>query len=411
MKIIGVETFQAKGFGNLLWVLIHTDDGLIGLGETFRNPEATIAYVHETCAPFLLGEDPTHREKLTHSLSYRIGNHFNGFPSRSVEVRGNSAVDMALWDLCGKAVGLPLYRLLGGPFRTECRIYNTCAGGNYNNQIRQGYNTELLSRDDQAPSSIGSYEDLLLQVYEPARLARELLASGITAMKIWPFDVFALRSGAADISRGDLHKAIWPIEQIRKEVGGSMDIMIEYHGLWRLPAALKIANALKDYDIYWHEEPVWMQNFDDVARYRDRVNTQVAGSENFGTTQWYREMFVRGAVDVANFDIAWVGGISEAQRIAHLAAAFDRAIAPHDCTGPVTLLANVHLLMAYPNGLIAETVRAHTNGFYADIVTTLPPIRNGLIHPTEAPGVGADLSPAFLARPDLNRRLSGRVAT
>jgi galactonate dehydratase len=411
MKIIGVETFQAKGFGNLLWVLIHTDDGLIGLGETFRNPEATIAYVHETCAPFLLGEDPTHREKLTHSLSYRIGNHFNGFPSRSVEVRGNSAVDMALWDLCGKAVGLPLYRLLGGPFRTECRIYNTCAGGNYNNQIRQGYNTELLSRDDQAPSSIGSYEDLLLQVYEPARLARELLASGITAMKIWPFDVFALRSGAADISRGDLHKAIWPIEQIRKEVGGSMDIMIEYHGLWRLPAALKIANALKDYDIYWHEEPVWMQNFDDVARYRDRVNTQVAGSENFGTTQWYREMFVRGAVDVANFDIAWVGGISEAQRIAHLAAAFDRAIAPHDCTGPVTLLANVHLLMAYPNGLIAETVRAHTNGFYADIVTTLPPIRNGLIHPTESPGVGADLSPEFLARPDLNRRLSGRVAT
>jgi galactonate dehydratase len=148
MKIIGVETLQAKGFGNLLWVLIHTDDGLIGLGETFRNPEATIAYVHETCAPFLLGEDPTHREKLTHSLSYRIGNHFNGFPSRSVEVRGNSAVDMALWDLCGKAVGLPLYRLLGSPFRTECRIYNTCAGGNYNNQIRQGYNTELLSRDD-----------------------------------------------------------------------------------------------------------------------------------------------------------------------------------------------------------------------------------------------------------------------
>jgi galactonate dehydratase len=410
MKIIGVETLQATGFGNLVWVLIHTDDGLIGLGETFRNPEATIAYVHETCAPFLLGEDPTHREKLTHSISSRIGNHFNGFPSRSVEVRGNSAVDMALWDLCGKAVGWPLYRLLGGPFRTECRIYNTCAGGNYNNQVRHGYNTELFSRDDHAPSLIGSCEDLLLQVYEPAHLARELLDSGITAMKIWPFDVFALRNGAAEISRGDLRKAIWPIDQIRKEVGDSMDIMIEYHGLWRLPAALRIADALKDYDIYWHEEPVWMQNFDDVARFRDRVNTQVAGSENFGTTQWYREMFVRGAVDVANFDIAWVGGISEAQRIAHLAATFDRAIAPHDCTGPVTLLANVHLLMAYPNGLIAETVRAHTNGFYADIVTTLPSIRSGLIHPTESPGVGADLSPEFLARPDLNRRLSGRVA-
>jgi galactonate dehydratase len=393
-----------------VWVLLYTDDGPIGVGETFRNPDATIAYVHETCAPFLLGKDPTHREKLSHSIARRIGNHFNGFPSRSVEVRGNSAVDMALWDLCGKSVGLPLYRLLGGPFRTECRIYNTCAGSAYNNQVRQGYNTELLSRDEPPPSSIGQYEDLLLQVYEPASLARELLESGISAMKVWPFDVFALRGGGAEISRGDLRKALWPIEQIRKEIGDAMDIMIEYHGLWHLPAALKIADALKDYDIYWHEEPVWMQNFDDVARYRDKVGVQVAGSENFGTAQWYREMFVRGAVDVANFDIAWIGGVSEAQRIAHLAAAFDRAIAPHDCTGPVTLLANVHLLMAHPNGLIAETVRAHTNGFYADIVTALPPIRDGVILPTETPGIGGDLSEKFLARTDLNRRLSGRRA-
>jgi L-alanine-DL-glutamate epimerase-like enolase superfamily enzyme len=410
MKIVGIDTLQTAAYGNLVWVRIHTDEGVTGLGETFRNPEATIAYIHETCAPFLIGKDPTHREKLAHSLARRIGNHFNGFPGRSVEVRGNSAVDMALWDLCGKAFGLPIYRLLGGPFRTECRIYNTCAGGSYNNQVRQGYNTELLSRDDPPPPSIGRYEDLLLQVYEPAQLARELVEAGIMAMKIWPFDVFALRNGGAEISGTELHKAIWPIDQIRKEVGDAMDILIEYHGLWQLPAALKIAKALKDYDIYWHEEPVWMQNFDDVARYRDKVNGQVAGSENLGSLPWYREMFVRGAVDVANFDIAWVGGISEAQRIAHLAASFDRAIAPHDCTGPVTLLANVHLLAAYPHGLIAETVRAHTNGFYADIVTELPRIRNGFISPTESPGIGAELSSAFLARADLKRRLTGRSA-
>jgi galactonate dehydratase len=410
VKIIGIETLQAAEYGNLVWVRIHTDDGVIGLGETFRNPEATIAYVHETCAPFLLDKDPTHREKLMHAIAHRIGNHFNGFPGRSVELRGNSAIDMALWDLCGKAFGQPIYRLLGGPFRSECRIYNTCAGGAYNNRVRQGYNTELLSRDNPPPSSIEPYEDLLLQVYEPARLARELVEAGVTAMKIWPFDVFALRNGGAEISASELRKAIWPIEEIRKEVGDAIDIMIEYHGLWHLPAALKIADALEDYDIYWHEEPVWMQNFDDVSRYRDKVTGQVAGSENLGSLSWYREMFTRGAVDVANFDIAWVGGISEAQRIAHLAAAFDRTIAPHDCTGPVTLLANVHLLTAYPNGLIAETVRAHTNGFYAEIVTALPPIRNGMISPTESPGVGSELSPALLARADLNRCLTGRSA-
>jgi L-alanine-DL-glutamate epimerase-like enolase superfamily enzyme len=126
--------------------------------------------------------------------------------------------------------------------------------------------------------------------------------------------------------------------------------------------------------------------------------------------QWYRETFVRGAIDVANFDIAWVGGLGEAQRIAHLATAFDRMIAPHDCTGPVTLLANVHLLVACPNGLIAETVRAHTEGFYKKIVTALPPIHRGMISPTETTGVGAELSPEFLARPDLNRRLTGSSA-
>jgi galactonate dehydratase len=410
VRVIGIETLQTPDYGNLVWVRIHTDDGVIGLGETFRNSEATIAYVHETCAPFLLDKDPTHREKLMHAIARRIGNHFNGFPGRSVELRGNSAIDMALWDLCGKAFGQPIYRLLGGPFRSECRIYNTCAGGAYNNRVRQGYNTELLNRDDPPPSSIEPYEDLLLQVYEPARLARELVDTGVTAMKIWPFDVFALRNGGAEISASELRKAMWPIEEIRNEVGDAMDIMIEYHGLWHLPAALKIANALKDYDIYWHEEPVWMQNFDDVARYRDKVTGQVAGSENLGSLSWYREMFTRGAVDVANFDIAWVGGISEAQRIAHLAGAFDRTIAPHDCTGPVTLLANVHLLVAYPNGLIAETVRSHTNGFYAEIVTALPPIRNGMISPTESPGVGSELSPDFLARASLNRRLTGRSA-
>jgi len=410
MKIIGVETVQIKEFGNVVWTRVHTDEGLIGLGETFRNPEATISYIHETCAPNLIGKDPTQRQSLNRLLFSGVGNHFNGFPSRSVEIRGNSAIDIALWDLNGKAFGLPLYALLGGKVRQGIRIYNTCAGGSYNAQVRQGYNTELFSRDSARPATIASGDDLLMQVFEPARLARELLDAGITAMKIWPFDVYALRTGGQEIAAADLKKAIWPIEQIRAEVGDAMDIMIEYHGLWRLPAAIKIADALRDHDIYWHEEPVWMQNFDDLARYRERVTGFVAGSENLGSLQWYREMFGRGAVDVANFDVIWVGGVTEAQKIAHLAEAYDRSIAPHDCTGPVTLLVNAHLLAAMPNGLVAETVRSHLTGFYRDAVTALPPIRDGFIAPTETPGIGADLSPAFLARPDAVRRLSGKAA-
>lgn len=409
MQIIGLETIQMLEAGNLVWVRLYTDEGLVGLGETFRNPEAVIAYLHETCAPALIGKDASRRTALSHDLARRVGNHFNGFPSRSVEISGNSAVDLALWDLFGKMYAQPLYRLLGGAVQDSVRIYNTCAGSRYNNRIRHGYNTELISRDDPAPASIEPLDDLLLQVFEPARLAEELLSQGITAMKIWPFDPFALRNRGQEISTEELRKAIWPIEQIRQAVGDKMDIMIEYHGLWRLPAALQIAEALADHDIYWHEEPVWMQNFDDIARYRDKARGRVAGSENFGTVPWYREVFSRGAVDVANFDVAWIGGLSEAQRVTHLADAYDRSIAPHDCTGPVTLGVNVHLLVASTNGLICETVRAHTQGFYAEIVDEIPRIENGRIHASDRPGIGMELSEQFLARPDLRRRLSGKA--
>jgi L-alanine-DL-glutamate epimerase-like enolase superfamily enzyme len=407
MKITGIETIQMREASNLVWVQLHTDEGLVGLGETFRNPEAVIAYVHETCAPALIGQDPSRRAYLAHNLARKVGNHFNGFPSRSVEISGNSAVDLALWDLFGKVNNQPLYRLMGGAVRDSARIYNTCAGSRYNNRVRHGYNTELISRDDRAPDTIEARDDLLLQVFEPACLAEELLAEGITAMKIWPFDVFALRNQGQEISVEELNKAIWPIEQIRKTVGDRMDIMIEYHGLWKLPAALRIADALKDHDIYWHEEPIWMQNFDDLARYRENVRGRVAGSENFGTLPWYREVFSRRAVDVANFDVAWVGGLTEAVRVAHLAEAYDRTIAPHDCTGPVTLGANVHLLMASTNGLICETVRAHTHGFYQEIVDEVPRIENGHIFASDRPGIGMALSDAFFARTDLNRKLSG----
>src|ERR1700722_17352980 len=147
MRIIGVETIQAQAYGNLVWVQLHTDDGIVGLGETFRNPQATIAYIHETCAPFLIGQDPLHREHLNLHISRKIGNHFNGFPSRCVEVRGNSAIDMALWDIFGKVHRQPIYRLMGGPVREKCRVYNTCAGASYNAQLRDGYNTELMSHD------------------------------------------------------------------------------------------------------------------------------------------------------------------------------------------------------------------------------------------------------------------------
>ncbi|WP_416952922.1 mandelate racemase/muconate lactonizing enzyme family protein [Tropicimonas sp.] len=410
MKIAGLETIQIEEFSNLVWVRIHTDEGLIGLGETFRNPKAVVAYLHETCGPYLIGKDPMNRAALSEALRHTVGNHFQGFPTRSVEIRGNSAVDIALWDLWGQMLGQPISNLLGGTIHETIRLYNTCANSGYNSKVREGYNSQIYSRDDPAPRDISRNEDLLMQVFEPARLARELLDEGITAMKIWPFDVHALRNRGQRISPAELRDALWPLEQIRAEVGDAMEIMIEYHGLWQLPAAIEIARAVEDFGIFWHEDPVGLEHLDDLAAFHDATSTRLAGSESHGTLLWYREMFGRGAIDVANFDMAWIGGLTEGQRIAHMALAHDRTIAPHDCTGPVTLLANLQLMAAMPNTLMAETVRSHLDGFYRAVMTAVPQVENGHIRPLTGPGLGAALNPEVFGRGDLLRIVTGKAA-
>jgi L-alanine-DL-glutamate epimerase-like enolase superfamily enzyme len=409
MKITAVETVQVAEYGNLVWVELHTDSGLVGLGETFRNPEATVAYVHETCAPYLLGKDPLQIERHARALAAEVGNHFTGFPSRSVEVRGNSAVDFALWDLFGQAAGLPLWQLLGGLTHERIRIYNTCASAGYNRALRTDADSLLLRPEDR-PAADDPLDDLAAQHHRPAELARSLLEDGITAMKIWPFDAYAIASGGRHIHSADLARGVRIVEAIRKDVGDRIDIMIEYHGLWQLPAAIQIADALADLDIYWHEDPIAMHHLADLGRYKERVRGRVAGSENLGTRAWYREALGRGAIDVAHFDMAWTGGLSEGREVAALAEAFDRPIAPHDCTGPVTLVANTHLLFATDNALIMETVRAHYRTYYRDLVTTLPRIEDGFAYPMAGPGLGTALLPELRRRTDVAIRRSSSQA-
>jgi L-alanine-DL-glutamate epimerase-like enolase superfamily enzyme len=405
MRITALETVQIAEASNLVWVELQTDAGITGLGETFRNPAATVAYLHETCAPYLLGQDPLRIERHARALIAEVGSHFAGYPSRSIELRGNSAVDLALWDLFGKAAGLPLHQLLGGLSRDRIPIYNTCASADYNRTARSERDTLLLRPGAAAPSD-DPQDDLAAQHERPGELAQSLLADGIGAMKIWPFDGYALASAGQHIAAADLRRGVRAVEAIRSAVGERIEIMLEYHGLWQLPAALQIAAALADYDVYWHEDPIAMHRLDDLARYKERVPGRVAGSENLGTTAWYRDAFGRGAIDVAHFDMAWIGGLTEGRKVAALAGAFDRPIAPHDCTGPVTLAANLHLALAAPNALILETVRSYTRGFYRDLVTVLPQIENGYAYPLTGPGLGTELNPDLRRRPDATVRRS-----
>ncbi|MDA0916525.1 MAG: mandelate racemase/muconate lactonizing enzyme family protein [Proteobacteria bacterium] len=393
MKITGIETIQNTEYSNLVWVKIHTDEGITGLGETFRNPQAIVSYLHETCAPYLIGKDPLRINEHSDNLINWTPNRYIGYPTRSVEYRGNSAVDIALWDLKAKASNLSLVDMLGGLSRDNIPIYNTCAADGYN------WKSDSLSRSVGSSNIIGKkhfYDDLELQVENPGELANSLLDEGISAMKIWPFDEFAFTTKGQMISNDNLKIGLSRIEKIRKAVGSKIDIMIEYHSLWQLAPALKIARKADEFDVFWHEDPINMAHLKDLADFRSKTLAPIAGSEALGTALWYRDALALNAIDYMHYDLGWVGGISEAIRIAGLAHANNRMMCPHDCTGPIVWIANLHISLAFSNSMILESVRSYYNGYYNKLVTNLPKIQKGYAFPMEGIGLGADLKDSLL---------------
>jgi L-alanine-DL-glutamate epimerase-like enolase superfamily enzyme len=400
MKITAIETLSLAECPNILWVQVHTDEGLIGLGETFYAVAPVAAHIHETCAPHLLGRDPLRID----AHSRRFLDTYLGFNSVGVEMRAASAIDIALWDLFGQATGQPIYQLLGGASRDDVRVYNTCAGYQYvrKKPVQGTANFGLPARRDRKRP----YEDLAAFKSDAGALAESLLEMGITGMKIWPFDEAAEASNGTDISKADLKKALRPFEQIRKAVGDRMNIHVEFHSMWQLPAAIRIAKALEPFDPYWYEDPVKMNNLDALADYARRTDVWVTASETLATRWGFRPLFEKRAVSVCMLDVGWAGGLSEAKKIASMAETYHLPVAPHDCTGPVLLTASVHLSMNCPNTLVQEIVRAFYYDWYKKLVTQLPPIKNGHITAPSGPGLGTKLQPAVLKRKDLVRRVS-----
>ena len=396
MKIIAIDTIRLDEFPNILWVQLHTDEGLVGLGESFYGPGATEAHIHETIAPYLLGQDPLQIEAhQAHMIGYL------GFAGAGAEMRAKSAVDIALWDLWGRATNQPIHQLLGGRVRDDIRVYNTCAGYRYVRQ-RPVQTTDNWGLDGEE----GPYEDLDAFLNRADELALSLLQQGIQAMKIWPFDHAAENNGGLHISPAELRHALEPFEKIRKAVGDKMDIMVEFHSLWNLPAACRIAEAVKPFQPYWMEDPVKMDSLSVVGEYRQRTGLPVTASETLSYRTGYKDLLEAKAVDIVMPDLSWCGGISEAKKIATMAEAHQLPVAPHDCTGPIVLTASSHLSLNAPNALLQETVRAFYTGWYKEIVTALPIIEEGYLRLEPNPGLGLELLPDFLKRNDTYRKRS-----
>jgi len=402
LKITKLETLRLGEFPNLVWVQIHTDEGLVGLGETFFGAQAVEAYLHESVAPYLLGQNPLQIDRHARALYGYLG-----YRSSGVEMRGNSAIDIALWDLFGKYTGQPVVQLLGGASRERIRVYNTCAGYRYVRARPQQAVSNWGLPEEAAEAGEGPYEDLDAFLHRADELALSLREQGITGMKIWPFDPYAEASNGQDISGPDLDRALEPFRKIRAAVGNEMDIMVEFHSLWNLPTARRIAHALDEFEPYWYEDPLKGDNLDALAAFARSTHVPVTISETLATRWSFREAFAVGAAGVAMLDISWCGGLSEAKKIATMAEAHQLPVAPHDCTGPVVLVASTHLSLNAPNALIQETVRAYYTGWYTELVTTLPPIADGSIAAPNGPGLGTELRPELRDRPDAHLRASG----
>src|SRR5436190_3485489 len=203
MKITALETVNVEAYPQITFVQVHTDEGLVGLGDTFFGSASVQTYVHEVAAPLLLGQDPLAIEHLWHTLF--VNTVRGGLSMRSAEMRGLSAIDVALWDIAGQALNLPLYRLLGGPTRDSLRVYNTCAGYRYGGRRPSGWTANYSDGRSEGP-----YEDLDAFLNRADELAESLLSEGFTAMKIWPFDQFAPPTNGQQISAEEIARGSEP---------------------------------------------------------------------------------------------------------------------------------------------------------------------------------------------------------
>lgn len=396
MTIRRIETITMEadvGLPGLMFLNLHTDDGLVGHGESYYVPGAIEAYIHDFASQLLLGADEGDIERLWRRM-YELAARFG---ARGTEMRAISAIDLALWDIAGKRAGQPVYRLLGGAVRDRLPVYNTCGGPTYG---RGKLPAHGITHGD------GAMEDLQGFLERPAELAEELLEYGFRAMKIWPFDRVAQDDGGTMITSAGLARGLEPLEKIRAAVGDRIEVMVEGHGYWSVPAATRIARAMEPLSPAWIEDFVLAHRPAALRRLRESTTIPLSVSEYLMTRWEYLPILEEEAADLIMIDPTWAGGITECQKIASLADVFGLPVTMHDCTGPFTMLAGMHLAANAPNAMYQEMVRAYVNHVYPEWVDFAPQVDEGTIALPTGVGLGANLAPDLAERPGYRVRHS-----
>lgn len=377
MKITAIETLQWAEYPRLLVVRVHTDEGLIGLGETVDKLPGANAALHGTVAPLVLGQEALDIEGVWRFVMDNIMYH--GYAG--AELRALSAFEVALWDIMGKTYQSPLYHLLGGKTRDKIPTYNTCIG-------------------------FGPIQDYAAWHQDAGQLAKSLLADGIKAMKIWPFDQFSERSLGQYISLHDVEQGLTPIRQIREAVGYNIEIGVECHFRWNRVSMERIARALEPYNILFLEDVLPPIYADEIKLLSERTTIPIIGSELLMTRWQLREWMEKHVAQILMTDPVWNGGIGETRKIANMAEAFGLPMVLHNVSGPICHAACMHLAVHIPNLFFVESVRAFYKTYFPILSNLAPTVDNGHLSVPQGPGLGVELRPEVLTRPDLTRQIT-----
>ena len=358
-------------------VRVHTDGGIVGLGETVDKIPGAKAALHGTIAPLVLGQDPLDIEGLWRFVMDNIMYH--GYAG--AETRALSAFELALWDIMGKHYDAPLYHLLGGKTRDEIPTYNTCL-------------------------SFGDIRDYQAWHEDAGALARSLLADEVYAMKIWPFDQFSERSFGQRISAAEIEKGLTPVRQIRDTVGDRMEIGIECHFRWNRVSMERIARALEPFDILFLEDALPAVYPDEIKALSERTAIPIVGSELLMTRWQLREWLEKHVSQIVMTDVVWNGGVAETRKIASLAETFGVPLVLHNVAGAICHAACMHLAAHIPNLFYVESVRAFYKGYFPALTNLTATVRDGCLNIPQGPGLGLQLLDSALERDDLLRQVT-----
>jgi galactonate dehydratase len=359
LKITDVRTAQVMVHGPQTHVRIYTDQGIYGQGEATDAAVGTPSLIRGW-RRMLIGRDPLDVEAIWERI--RTLGIFAGAQGGQF-ITALSGVEIALWDLAGKALGLPVYQLMGGRFRDKVRIY-----------------CDSDIDDPTGPEAHPKFAWIKDQ--------------GFTAMKIDLDDAsdparFDQVNWTA--SNGEIDRMVKWVASTRESIPANMDLACDMHGRYDTPTGKKVAKALEPFRLMWLEEPVPAEDIDAMADIRHSTSTPIACGENLYMRWGYRELLQKEAVDIIQPDFQKVGGLAEAKKVANLAQSYYIPVAPHCVVSPIGLMATAHACTTYPNFLACEWHWINHKDLWKSWVKEGEIIVNGFVTPPDKPGLGVEM--------------------